>query len=224
MTHDELTEATNVLTVVLNALIATLSGKRGRPQARVRNAIGSLQANAQTYITNAALGAPLRNAFDLAVAAGASRQAMDGVRVAMINQSVLTLPAVAIAISAIYFSLIEQARIISAMSFTSRDDVDALLGIMNTLFDPAEEFAADYTDDPSVYQSILEVHATLSQYLVAEAQPLPRMVTYSFSRRFPSLYLAQRLYQDARRADELKNENKVVHPAFCPSQGRCLSI
>jgi prophage DNA circulation protein len=39
----------------------------------------------------------------------------------------------------------------------------------------------------------------------------------------PSVALAHRLYADASRADELRNENKIVHPAFCLRDGRALS-
>jgi prophage DNA circulation protein len=35
--------------------------------------------------------------------------------------------------------------------------------------------------------------------------------------------LAYRLYADASRADEIRAENKVVHPAFCPPTGIALS-
>jgi prophage DNA circulation protein len=35
--------------------------------------------------------------------------------------------------------------------------------------------------------------------------------------------MAYKLYDDASRCDELRQENKVVHPAFCPPTGRALS-
>jgi prophage DNA circulation protein len=74
-----------------------------------------------------------------------------------------------------------------------------------------------------VYQAVVGCHAALMQYLVAEARPLPRMVEYGFSKRMPTLVLAQRLYQDPSRADELRLENRIVHPLFAPAAGRCLS-
>jgi prophage DNA circulation protein len=35
--------------------------------------------------------------------------------------------------------------------------------------------------------------------------------------------MAYRLYTDASRADDVRDENKVVHPAFCPMTGLALS-
>jgi prophage DNA circulation protein len=39
----------------------------------------------------------------------------------------------------------------------------------------------------------------------------------------PTLSIAYKLYSDASRADEIRSENKVVHPAFCPMSGHGLS-
>jgi prophage DNA circulation protein len=60
-------------------------------------------------------------------------------------------------------------------------------------------------------------------HLVETARPLPRMLNYRFYLTMPNVVMAHRLYADASRADELRNENKIVHPAFCPRQGRALS-
>jgi prophage DNA circulation protein len=49
------------------------------------------------------------------------------------------------------------------------------------------------------------------------------MVAYAFPDRRPVLAIAQALYGDAGRADELRAENKVVHPLFMPAAGRALS-
>jgi prophage DNA circulation protein len=55
------------------------------------------------------------------------------------------------------------------------------------------------------------------------ARPLPRLLPYQFARVMPTLVLAQRLYADASRADEIRAENHVVHPLFCPLTGFALS-
>jgi prophage DNA circulation protein len=49
------------------------------------------------------------------------------------------------------------------------------------------------------------------------------MVTYTFGLRMPSLWIAQRLYADPTRAQEIIDENKIVHPAFCLTTIRALS-
>jgi prophage DNA circulation protein len=224
MTHDEYIEAVAVLTVVTEALSATLSGQKGLAQWPARTAIGATLASAPSAIPNGQLGARLGNCFDLCRQAGATRVAMDAVIQAVLGIGTFTgIPAVAIALGAIYLALAQEVKIVLAMQFTSREDVDAMMTTMNAAFEAPEEFAADAIEDPSVYQAVVAGHASLMQYLVAQARPLPRMVEYRFNRRMPSLLLAQRLYQDPSRADELVAENHVVHPAFCLAAGRCLS-
>jgi prophage DNA circulation protein len=49
------------------------------------------------------------------------------------------------------------------------------------------------------------------------------MLAWQFSQVMSTLILAQRLYYDASRADELRAENRIVHPAFSPRIGRALS-
>jgi prophage DNA circulation protein len=59
--------------------------------------------------------------------------------------------------------------------------------------------------------------------LIATARPLPRMLNFVFFEPLPSLVIAYRLYDDASRCDEVREENKIVHPAFCPQAGQALS-
>ena len=48
-------------------------------------------------------------------------------------------------------------------------------------------------------------------------------MSYTVGAVMPALTLANRIYADAGRADELVAENKIIHPAFCPREGRALS-
>jgi prophage DNA circulation protein len=63
----------------------------------------------------------------------------------------------------------------------------------------------------------------MTNHLVQTALPLPRMLQYQFAQILPSLVMAYKLYDDASRADEVRDENKIVHPAFCPLAGEALS-
>jgi prophage DNA circulation protein len=50
------------------------------------------------------------------------------------------------------------------------------------------------------------------------------MLNFQFwSPSIPTLIAAYRLYSDAGRADEIRMENKVVHPAFMRPIGKALS-
>ena len=50
------------------------------------------------------------------------------------------------------------------------------------------------------------------------------MLDFQFAAIRPTLIQSYRLYADASRADELREENNVVHPAFAPRNGRALSF
>jgi prophage DNA circulation protein len=223
MTRNELAEVEQILGDVLDALLATLEGQYNRNTMEVRNAIGFLRANVENVLDAEQLGQKLVECFDLCRASGVTRTVMDGVRRAMLAEQPKTIPGVVVATSAIFLSLLEQSRILGETVFTSRDEVDAMLTTMNLAFDPAEEFAAAYTVDPRVYQTLVGLHAALTADLTDRSRPLPRMVRYSFPKRMPSLKLAMRIYSNPRRADQLVKENRVVHPAFMLSNGRCLS-
>jgi prophage DNA circulation protein len=108
------------------------------------------------------------------------------------------------------------------MTFVSRDDVDVVRNTMNNAFLPMEEIAADEMAQDT-YQHLVSLHAALAFHLAQTARPLPRMLNYAFYDTYSSLVMGYRLYSDASRGDELRAENKVVHPAFMPRSGRALA-
>jgi prophage DNA circulation protein len=77
--------------------------------------------------------------------------------------------------------------------------------------------------DQMTYRALVELHAAIIFHMIETARPLPRMLTFKFAEPMPSLQVAHRLYYDAGRADELRTENKVVHPAFMLPTGQALS-
>jgi len=94
--------------------------------------------------------------------------------------------------------------------------------VVNDVFADAEEVAADDMDQMS-YRGLVELHANIIAFLVQTARPLPVMLTFAFAQSMPTLTMSNRLYYDASRADELRNENKVVHPLFMLPTGQALS-
>ena len=108
------------------------------------------------------------------------------------------------------------------MTFVSRQDVDAIKQQLQQPFQDAEEIAADDMDQMT-FQALIALHGAVTNHLVATARPLPRMLGFQFFEPLPSLVMAYKLYDDASRCDELREENKVVHPAFCPPTGQALS-
>jgi hypothetical protein len=112
--------------------------------------------------------------------------------------------------------LIEQAQVLAATVFTIRADIDSALDKINLAFSAGIETASNNFDH-EVYSALVSLNAACAQDLSTRAQSLPRMVQFTFPVALPSLYLAQRIYGDASRADELAAENPAPHPLFITS-------
>ena len=65
--------------------------------------------------------------------------------------------------------------------------------------------------------------SAITRDLKDRARYMPRIIAYDVRTSMPSLALANRLYGDGSRADELRAENDVPHPLFMPPGGRALS-
>lgn len=224
MNKVELSEAIDETGTVLDALLLTLHGKTGIVGANLSylsgrlRANGALQLNAGGYDFWFALTA----CFDAAVSAGATFETIEAVRV-VANGIVPMHPAgVAVKNFCIRMALVEQARILAATNFVSRQDVDRYFDKINASFEDAEHVAAANHDN-IVYVALIEIHATVSNDLATRSRPLPLMIAYTFPDRMPSLWLAQRIYYDPSRYAQLIDENKPIHPLFMPATGAALS-
>ena len=222
-TRIEVTEALGILDRMLDAISAIFLGQTGRSGFAVRQAVGEVKAKGEHYIRTSTLGLPLLSCFTAAREAGASHQRFDGVRAGILAEDPISLIATAIVQAGERFALAQMARIVAATTFVSRDDAESMLDRMNAAFDPAEEAAADEHDSAN-YTALMALHAAVTRDLTDRSLLLPRVISYSFPRSFPSLTLAQRIYQTGARGDEIVAENKIVHPAFCPRDLRCLSL
>jgi hypothetical protein len=215
-------EANQIVQGVLLNLGQTFP-QQGRPGSDARTAIGDLKATSYVQLRNNTIGPPLQDCFEQAQAAGASL-----VQIGYVRRQVEALPVpvtvggTIIKNSCIELCLATQAEIITAMTFTSRQDVDIIIATMKTPFDNAVTISADEMDQET-FQALLGLWAATTNYLVTTARPLPRMINYEFASVLPTLVIAHRLYQDAGRADQVRDENKIIHPAFCPVYGQALS-
>lgn len=75
--------------------------------------------------------------------------------------------------------------------------------------------AGDQFED-DVYTSFRALRAQVVQDLNTRGAQLPTLITVQVASSLPALVLAQRLYRDATRADELVSRADPVHPAFMP--------
>jgi prophage DNA circulation protein len=214
-------EAMAIMRRALTAMV-TIAPTRGRAALNLRRACAYLQAYAAVLIRDDAAGAPLADCFDLAVTAGITQKQLSYVRATALAEAPVSIGAILIRDSIVEMCLSAEARVIADMTFTNREDVERLKRMMNEAFAAAEEAAADVMDQMT-YRALTALHAAVTFHLIETGRPLPRMLNFEFAQSMPTLVTAHRLYYDAGRADELRAENKVVHPAFMLPTGRALS-
>lgn len=221
MNKSDTREAAPLIDRVLDGLLKLIP-TRGRAGSEARSLIGDTRANITSLLKNDELGPPLDQCFEATRVAGAIQNGFAALRGTIEAESPVTLGAVLMKNSCVGLCLAEETRILAEMVFVSRQDVDALKTIMNAGFIAAEEIAADDMDQMT-YRALVEAHAAVINYLVETGRPLARVVNFRFAVTQPTLVMAYRLYQDAGRADELRAENKTVHPAFSLPTGVALS-
>jgi prophage DNA circulation protein len=217
-------DAKEAAPIVIDALrmMLRMTSTKGRAGSDFRTACGDVIASCESLLVNDAIGPPLDNVFELARKAGISLEQMRTVRRATLKYDPILLGATLIKNALISFALATQSRIVSERIFRSRQDVDYIKGLVNTAFNEMEEVMADEMDQ-MWYRRLVELHAAVIYYLVETARPLPRMLGYRFADVISSLVISYKLYDTANRADELRAENKIVHPAFMQLTGRALS-
>jgi len=113
------------------------------------------------------------------------------------------------------------AQIYADTEFASAQDAEDALSSFIDQLDALALAAADQGQD-ALYASLERLSALVTADLTSRAAELPDIVTYVIPGVLPSLALAERLYQDASRANELVARNDVPHPAFMPRKGEAL--
>ena len=221
MKRYEAQEATAIVVRMMDNLAKCIP-PRGRPGSDARTAIGIVSDNAFMLLMNDAMGPPLDAAFDLTYKAGTTLAKIENVRRQIALEEPLEPGAVLIMQAGISLCLATEGRIITDLTFDSRQDVEQVKQSLQAPFAASEEVAADAMDSMT-FQALITLHAAITNHLVKTALPLPRMIGYQFFEVLPTLVTAYRLYNDASRADGVREENKVVHPAFCPMTGLALS-
>jgi prophage DNA circulation protein len=214
-------EALPILNATLDALLSW-APTQGRPGADLRTVVGDIKANAMELLQNDLIDMPLIRCFDLAFTTGINLYQVETVRRTTAAMTANSVGAIMTKDTLIELAFATAGYVISDMTFTSRADVEQIKTTMNVSFDDMEEELADQMDSMT-WLALFKLHGAMSLYLVETARPLPQILAYRFYQVLPSVILAQRLYADASRADELRDENKVVHPAFCPREGVAMS-
>jgi hypothetical protein len=221
MTKIDAEEAAAITILVLEAIL-DVTPTKGRPGADLRTAIGDFEANAIRFIQYDQAGLPLATIFDLARKNGISLPEMDSVRGVAADERPKTPGGTLIRNSLINLSLATEAHIIADTEFKSRNAAVSMKDIMNEAFGAMEEIAADALD-AYTYMALISLHGAVTEYLITAQYPLPEMLAFRFAAPGPTLVFAYKLYDDASRADEIRDNNRVVHPAFARPTGIALS-
>lgn len=108
-------------------------------------------------------------------------------------------------------SLAEACRSASLADLSTSSEV---LATRDTLMDAMDE-ELDYTDDDDVHAAVADMRTAVVADMAEKAAAAPQSVTYSPRIALPSLSIAQALYRDADRAEEIEQRNAVRHPGFC---------
>lgn len=221
MFKEDALEARPIVDATLTALLSW-APTEGRPGSELRAAVGNTKAYLLEFLQYDLIDLPVANCFNLALTTGINLAQIESVRRVAAAQTAVSVGAIVTKDLLIELALATAGYVLAGMTFTSRQDVDQVRLTLNAVFDDMEEELADQMDSMT-WRAVLGLHAAISQHLVETARPLPRMLQYQFNLTMPSVVLAHRLYADASRADELRAENKIVHPAFCPLTGQALS-
>lgn len=221
-TKAEIDEAVSVVIDVTNLLKVGFTTTTGEQGAAFREARGDIIANAVTYINNGTIGTALLLCFTTAAESGASmsqfRTVLDGV-LALAPKALI---AVAVQQASERFALSQMSQALAATTFVSRDDAISALDVMSVYFGSAIEDAVD-EHDSGTYQALIAMSGAVTRDLADRAILLPQTITITYPATQPSLWVAQRVYQDGSKADTIVLENKVVHPLFCPRVLRLIS-
>ena len=98
---------------------------------------------------------------------------------------------------------------------TSRDEAEQLAQRVSQQLDEALVVVGDRADD-ELYNALLGIRTAFISTIMERSSGLSDLMSVTMTQPIPALTLANRLYQDASRADELIQEARIPHPAFMP--------
>jgi len=216
-------EATAVLTGLLDRLQSSIPPGVTPEKNTARRLIYELRSTAEAAIRGETLGDQLSAIIVACDAAGSTFPGVEAARQFLMDQVTSNSTMVqAVFRSALLMVLGLESTIVTRATYETRDDVQQMILHMRDAFEAAKAIGIDEVD-VLVYQSLNALGGAVVNNLATASLQLPRFVSYTLKYPMPSLYIANRIYWDASRSDEIERENKVVHPAFCPITLRVLS-
>ena len=123
----------------------------------------------------------------------------------------------AVVAAAYWRRLVIAALALASSQFQPTSSTEAQIASddLATLFDAEIELAGDNGDD-ATYLALRELRAAALDDLFARGGDLAPLVPILTPQPMPALALAQRLYRDGTRVDDLIRRADPIHPAFMP--------
>ncbi|VVP61910.1 hypothetical protein PS870_06475 [Pseudomonas fluorescens] len=102
---------------------------------------------------------------------------------------------------------------------------DEAMDTMETVtgFIDAELLVAGDAGDDGSYNAMIALRQAVVSALTTTGATLPALEAFSFRAPMPALVMANRLYQDAGRTEELIQQADPIHPAFMPTAVKALA-
>ncbi|CAJ2713930.1 DNA circularization protein [Burkholderia pseudomallei] len=105
---------------------------------------------------------------------------------------------------------------------TSADDASAMRDSITALIDNEITTAANQGAD-DIYTALRVLRQAVVADLDQRGSGLASIATFNFNATLPALTLANRIYRDSTRSDELVTQANPIHPAFVSTTFRALS-
>jgi prophage DNA circulation protein len=119
-------------------------------------------------------------------------------------------------------AVVATARAATTYQPSSQDDAALVQMAVTGLIDNEVTIAGDEGDD-ATYQAFKALRVAAVADLQKRGAALAALKTFGFGASLPALYLAEKLYGDGTRADQLIAEANPVHPLFMPTSFQALA-
>lgn len=119
-------------------------------------------------------------------------------------------------------AVVALARASATYQPASAEDAAAVRDTVCAALDAEITIAGDQGED-ATFNALRAVRAAVALDLAERGAALPSVVTVETRQSVPAPVIAQRLYRDPSRADELVTQANPPHPAFMPVSFRALS-
>lgn len=119
-------------------------------------------------------------------------------------------------------ALAAMGKVLASYVPSSYDEAMSTMSTVTGFVDAEILVAGDAGDDES-YKALIALRQAVVSALTTTGATLPNLETFNFRAALPALVMANRLYQDTSRTDELIQQANPIHPAFMPTTVRALA-